>query len=202
MRLLPLLFALLLAAAPLPVALLGDQDPPETPPEEEEPRPGLTAHREEERARVEAALEGTWMLLRYDPPAAIFDPTNVQGVAVFQDGYLSLTVMAQTFQPEFFGDGVQLFVQGGAHRYRVNELGELQTAAIMSFHNFDDEELLQVEASGSPREYTLEIDETGTTLRMTKADGTALSWSRLGETEFPADAAEALDRVRGKVTGD
>jgi hypothetical protein len=197
-----LLFLSLPAALALPLlaglALTRTQDPAETPPAKPT-APGLAAFSAAERERIEKGLDGVWLLVRYDPPNALFDARNVQGVAMFHEGYLSLNVMAQTFQKEFLGPGIQLFVQGGAHRYQVSEFLRLQTAAIMSFHNFDDDETLEVEASGSPREYEIKLDEAGTGLALTKSDGAVLSWIKLGETEFPADSLEALDRVRGRI---
>jgi hypothetical protein len=191
-----LISALLLVPFALAGLALARQDPPaEAPPRS----PGLQGLGTDERARVEEALEGAWLLLRYDPPDALFDPTNVQGVALFHDGYLSLNVMAQTFQREFLGDGRQLFVQGGAHRFRIDEFLRLQTAAVMSFHNFDDEDLIQLEPSGSPREYDVKLDEGGKSMTLTKSDGTVLTWSKLGSSEFPPDSIEALNRVRGKI---
>ncbi len=193
-----LVSALLLVPFGLAGLALARQEPPA----EASPRPtspGLQGLGTSERTRVEEALEGAWLLLRYDPPDALFDPTNVQGVALFHDGYLSLNVMAQTFQREFLGDGRQLFVQGGAHRFRIDEFLRLQTAAVMSFHNFDDEDLIQLEPSGSPREYDLKLDEGGGSMTMTKSDGSVLTWSKLGTSEFPPDSIEALNRVRGKI---
>jgi hypothetical protein len=197
------LLLLSLPAALVPVSFAGlalarPQDPVETPPAAQE-KPSLAAFKAEKRERIEKGLEGVWMLLTYDPPNTMFDAHDVQGVAMFHEGYLSLNVMAQTFQREFLGDGVQLFIQGGAHRYRVDEFLRLQTAAIMSFHNFDDDEEIEVETSGSPREYEVELDEDGKTLTLTKSDGAVLKWTKLGETEFPADSADALDRVRGRI---
>jgi hypothetical protein len=180
------------------LALTRPQDPVETPPAPAV-KPGLGAVAAEKRARIEQGLEGAWLLVRYDPADALFDARNVQGVAIFQEGYLSLNIMAQTFQSEFFGDGFQLFIQGGAHRYRVDDFLRLQTAAIFSFHNFDDDEDLETEASGSPREYEIELDETGRTLSLTKSDGAVLLWNKLAETPFPSESSDALDRVRGKI---
>jgi hypothetical protein len=198
----PLLFLSLPAALALAsfagLALTRVQDPVETPPAAQQ-KPGIASFTEDKRARIEQALEGVWMLVRYDPADLLFDARNMQGVAMFHEGYLSLNVMAQTFQREFLGDGVQLYIQGGAHRYRVNEFLRLQTAAIIAFHNFDDDEDIEVEASGSPREYEIELDEEGKTLTLTKSDGAVLTWSKLGETEFPAESADALDRVRGRI---
>ena len=185
--------ALALAAALIPAARLVQEDAQDA----EDPPPVLGLH-QGERERLEQAIEGTWLLQRFDPADVVVNPANVQGMAIFREGFLSLNVMAQSFAPEFLGDGLQLFVQGGGHRYRINEYLELQTAAVLGFQNFDHEDLMTVETAGTPREYRLEIDQDGATMRMTRPDGTMLTWSRLTESAFPTASSDYLDRTRGK----
>jgi hypothetical protein len=187
-----------LALAPLALLLAlppARQDPPA---QDETPKPGLTTFLERERVRIEKEIEGTWLLMTYQPPTALFNPENIRGVAMFRDGYLSVNIMAQTFVPEFLGDGVQLFVQGGAHRYRISEFAELQTAAIVAFQNLADEDELVVEPSDLPREYKVAIDPDGGTLSLTSSYGSRLTWSRLKPTAFPSESLDALNAVRGR----
>jgi hypothetical protein len=186
-----------LALVPLASFARGRAQDPVTPPDvkrdakqdDKTKTPGIGGFLDDERERVIQSLEGVWLLMRFDPPHDLFDSRNVQGVLMIRDGYLSLNLMAQQFGQELFGDGVQLFVQGGAHRYRIDEFGRLQTSAIMSFHNFDAEDSFTVEASGASREYVVALDETGDTLKLTKSDGSVLTWIRLKQTEYPEETS-------------
>jgi hypothetical protein len=187
--------ALLLALPLLPQEPAPGGDPA---PEEEAPRSGFDAFFADERARIEKEIEGTWVLQEFQPADFLFDAENIRGVAMFRDGYLSLNIMAQTFVPEFLGDGGQLWVQGGAHRYRISEFLELQTAVVFAFQNLSDDEELVVEASGTPREYRVDIDAEGATLTMTNTDGARLVWSRMAPTEFPVGSLDALEQLRGR----
>lgn len=162
------------------------------------PTAGASGFFDSERERIEELIDGTWILQAYQPQEFLFDSENIQGLAIFRDGYMSVNMIAQTFVPEFLGDGGQLYVQGGTHRYRISEFLELQTATMIGFSNFQDVEDVALEPSGFPREYRIDIDEAGVELRMTGQDETVLIWSRLTETEFPAGSLEALDMFRGK----
>lgn len=191
-----LILSAALALVPLASFARGRAQDPVTPPDvkrdakqEAKPKtPGLGGYLEDERARIVKALDGVWLLMSFDPPHDLFNSRNVQGMLMIRDGYLSLNIMAQQFGQELFGDDRQLFVQGGAHRYRIDAFGRLQTSAIMSYHNFEDEDRFVVEPSGAGREYTVALDEAGDTLKLTKSDGSVLTWMRLRQTEYPEGA--------------
>lgn len=188
-----------LALVPLAGLALGLTQDPETPPAGQEKPPGLGALVDSERERLEQELDGVWLLLRYDPANTLFDSSRVQGVLMIREGFLSLNLTVLQSKREFLGPGMQLFVQGGTHRYRIDEFAHLQTAAIMSFHNFEDSREVRIEPDGTPREYAVELDESGNTLKLIKSDGSVLSWMRLTESEFPAESIEALSRIRANL---
>lgn len=171
----------------------GDE---EAAPEDEDANT-FTSLFERERERLEEAVQGTWMLQQYNPAEAVFDPENVRGVAIFREGFLSVTIMAQTFRPEFLGDGGQLWVQGGSYRYRISEFLELQTATIVGFDNYEDVDEMEVELEGAAREYRLDVEADGATLRMTAENGAELIWSRLTESALPEETIDVLDATRG-----
>ena len=196
------LFAPVLLVLPLggvffqdPVPEEGDEEGQE---ETLEPAGSFANFYATERERLEAEIEGVWTLQFYEAPNAVFQQKNVQGMAVFLDGYLSLSITMQTYNEEFLGDGGQFYVQAGSHRYQFSEFLELQTASMMAYHNFDDESSITFEAAGVPREYAIDMDEEGLSFKMTRADGTALTWSRLNKTEFPEESVDYLNNARGK----
>ncbi len=183
-----------LLALPAGAALFQD---PEDPPVEEAPTEGtLARQRYDQRQQIEKDLEGAWLLTYYQPAVGVFDQNNVQGFAIFYGGYLSLTLQAQTFEAEFLGPGHQAYVQGSAHRYRISDQLELQTAAIMGFHNLNEDEEIMFEVPTGAREYRVSVD--GEKLELTRVDGARFLFSRLGETEFPTEAADFLDTTRGR----
>ncbi|MEM7307093.1 MAG: hypothetical protein AAF682_10510 [Planctomycetota bacterium] len=155
----------------------------------------------DERERLTEEIEGVWMVSSYEPAGRIIDQSNFQGFAMFQDGYLTLISQARSFGAELLGDGLSLFVQGGAYRYRVDDFLSLQTAAIMGFSNFANEDQMQFEEPGFPGEYRVEINESSTTLALIKQDSTVIRMVRLTQTEFPDQAAQYLDLTRGGLYG-
>lgn len=183
-----------LLAFPAGAAFFQDPDDGE---DETPPREGTFArHRYDELQRLPKEIEGAWLLMRYQPPLGVFDQNNIQGFAIFHGGYLSLTIQAQTFNAEYFGLGHQAYVQGSAHRYRFNDQLELQTAAIMGFHNLNEDEAIEFEVPTAAREYVVALSDEE--LLLTHRDGALLVFQRLGETEFPEQAADYLDTVRGR----
>ena len=190
-----------LALVPLAVLLslpLLAQDPPGEQDGADEPQPGLASLHEQQRERVQKEIEGTWLLMEYRPANALFHPENIRGVAMFRDSYLSINIAAQTFDPEFLGDGRQLYIQGGAHRYRINEFGELQTAAIVAYQNLADEEEVVTEPAGYPREYQVDLSDDGGELTLISPGGGSLRFSRMEPTEFPVESLDALNAARGR----
>jgi len=183
------------ALALIPLASLA-RGRPQDPDKPRQKAPGLTSLVDEKRERLEKELDGVWMLVSFDPGEGFFDSRNVQGVLMISDGYLSLNVMAEQLARELFGPEVMLFLQGGAYRYRIDEFARMQTASIMSYHNFEDFREFVVEPSGTPREFMVDLDESGEMLKLIKPDRSILSFVKLGETQFPEDALNTLNRAR------
>ena len=160
-----------------------------------DPSTTLFGVQQEDKARLEEEIVGAWLLTGFDSPSELVDQEDIRGFAVFHDGFLSLTIQARTFNPEFLGDGVQYWVQGGGHRYRISDFGTLQTASILGFHNVNDDGVLVFEPASFPREYTITIADGALTLE--RSDGALLSFNRLQKSTFPNEAIDYLNLTSG-----
>ena len=200
-----ILFAPALIAFPLGSLMV--QDPvPETGGDEEQEIPAFTGSLgsifSEERKHLEEGVVGAWTLQLYEDPNAFYNQSNIQGFAIFLDGFVSMSLTAQTYAPEFLSTSGQQYFQSGTHRYRISPLLELQTASIVAFDNMEAEKVVYYEAPGTAREYSLNIDEEGKTLKMTRRDGVALTWSRMLQTGFPEVAIDRLNLGRSRYGSD
>ncbi|MCZ6596528.1 MAG: hypothetical protein O7B99_02710 [Planctomycetota bacterium] len=157
--------------------------------------PLLYGMRQADKARLEQEIVGAWLLTGFDSPREVIDQRDIQAFAVFHDGFLSLTIQARTFNPEFLGDDVQFWVQAGGHRYRISDFATLQTAAILGFHNANDRGELVFEPPSFPREYAITITDGAMTLE--RSDGTRFSFNRLKKSTFPNKAIDLLNLMNG-----
>ena len=190
------LHALTPAVLCLPLAALALQEGGEGDPEQETPGTGLGNFFKTEQVRLEEGLEGVWRLMAYETPLGPQEMQNMEGYAFFQDGFHSLTVSARTYNDEFLGDGLQLYVQGGVYSYRIDENLRLQTAAMLGFHNTEDVDTITYESGNLPREYEVELGMDKGSLSLRRPDGTVLRFARMQRVDFPEDALRRLNLER------
>jgi len=163
------------------------QGPPKTHP--------ITRHPLEEQERLTKELDGSWILLGFDEPnEEAFDDTALEGFATFHDGFLTLVIEGSALEAHFFrGVKEHLFVQAGAYRYRINELGDLETASVVSFSNTNPDGDLADE-SGKASEYQVRLEDDE--LKLRNETGGVLTFRRTKAGEFPANAVTSLERRR------
>jgi hypothetical protein len=170
--------------------------------DDEEPgsRDPFTALAERESLRIEEEIEGAWIMMGYQHPGAVIDPTDTRGFFVFHDGYMTLTLQARKQTMGIFRERTEYTVQAGAYRYRIDRGRRLQTAGLMGFSNATPGGDLDFENVVQPEEYDILL--AGQDLTLTRPDGRVFQFRRMERTEFPQDAVERLDRLRGAMSND
>lgn len=181
------LYHLIAVLALMPLA----QDPPPTPPDapakEAQAKP-FTLSDSERAKQLAKDIEGPWQLQRADWQEASMRQGDAVGFALFHDGYLAIEIHGRglNLAPGLLGE----FFQTGFHRYQFDPIGRLQTFSMIGVHNLTPDTEVEYEVPGQRREFTVQLVEDSLTL--TRADGTRLSFLRLGKLPFPG----ALDPER------
>jgi len=194
--------ALFLALSTL--ALSQDRRVEQDPVDEQDPKEDIggiddilapfTSYREEEQKRKGELISGAWRLARLETPTDRLGSRDIQGFAMFQDGYASVVFMAQQIVEGFMSlDQLEVQIQAGIFRYQISEIGTLQTASIMGFSNSDVVGLV-FEQTNEPREFNLDVSEQE--LRLNHPDGYWFVFTRMQSGAFPTDALRALERRR------
>lgn len=171
----------------LPGTLQDGGDEPDT-----DKLPPFTRYRIERRAELEEKIESAWTLVEFRQVDVPVDQRNVQGFAMFQDGFMTITLMARRVVDGFLGAQTQYGVQGGAYRYRISEQLKLQVSTVHGFTNLNAENAMGLERVGNAREYR--IDLKNDTLTLERVDGSRFIFRRTTAGEFPESAIEKLRR--------
>lgn len=173
------------------------------PPREEEPlplrNPLETLRRELSNALAEGIV-GCWQLDGFAHGGLEAPRDEIEGYALFADGYLGLVIHAIGYD-EANAEEVAA-AQAGLFRYRIDEHGRLQTSTVIGHSNpFGD---VEFERPGELREYALE--QRGDLLALSHRDGTVLRFSRVLERSLTTmeiarlaaeEAAEAAQDAAG-----
>jgi len=188
-----LLLAGLASSSFFPAGLSGPQSQ-----QEQERKPlehPVTRFPLEESERLTREVQGAWTLIAYQEPLDDDFGDDLNGFALFRDGFLSLHFEAQAFKRQILGYGTQLFVQSGVYRYQFDQRAFLQTSSVMSFSNTNDDGELAREKSGQVTEYMVLLEDD--TLQLIKPGvGTKLTYRRVEGGEFPQSALRKLERQR------
>jgi hypothetical protein len=179
---------------------VNEQDPVDEPAPQEEidGLDGLlapfTAYREEEQKRKSEMLSGAWRLARLETATDRLGVRDIQGFAMFRDGYASVVFMGQQIVEGFLTiDNLEITIQAGIYRYQVSDLGTLQTASLMGFSNPDASNLV-FEQADEPREFEMDVSEHE--LRLSHPNGHLFVYTRMQSAIFPEEALRALERDR------
>ncbi len=164
-----------------PSGRLQEDDPPEL------PFPG----RVDPFDAIREGLRGYWRLTRFIHPSNDNDRYDVRGFLAVDEVYLTFIVHAVPLSGSLFTDN-SILLQGGAHHWRINTEGVLQTSAVISHTNFAG--TMQLEPNYTPREFQMEL--AGDALNLTRSDGAILSFERIAPTPFPQAAVEIIDAAR------
>jgi hypothetical protein len=151
----------------------------------------------EEQERLSREIEGSWILMSFEEPnEEAMDDSALDGFATFHEGFLTMIIQGSALETRFLGRVREhLFVQGGAYRYRFNELTDLQTASVVSFSNTNPDGDLAREPAGSAGEYQVRLQDDELSLR--NESGGVLTFRRVKAGEFPESAIQTLERRRG-----
>lgn len=179
----PSLLPFLLSTLPL----LAWQD---APPPTSDKTPPFTAFAAKEKARLEAELPGIWTIVTYEAPGRAIDQQRVQGYILFQDGFVSITLQAQSLEQGVLGQELEIYFQGTVHRYRVNELLKLQFASVMGFSNMNEEGAIELIGNSYAREHQISLRDN--LLTMTNEAGGRMVLRRVGKSDFPQTAIDFL----------
>lgn len=191
MKLLAASLLLGLAVPLLPLAASRSQDGQET------PRPGhpLKAFQKEQSERFAREIQGAWMLVEYDDPEEPELRDGVEGFAIFHDGFLTMILQLRAFRSQLLGSRDQLFVDGGAYRYRFADSGDLQTVSLMGFTNLNNDAQLLPLGGSEVDEYIVTLDDGLLGLRNT--DDVLMTFRRVEAGEFPRTAIRRLEQRFG-----
>jgi hypothetical protein len=185
------LAALAFLSALLPLALLQEDQKELPPPKIKDP---VARFFQGEGPRLEAAVQGAWILMDFVDPQQRDIAEAVSGFAQFQDGFLTLIIGIQTFDTGFFGVDEELLLQTGAYRYRFDELANLQLSTVLGYTSFNDDAQLERELQGDVYEYIVTVDDGVLDLRTN--DGIVITFRRTTAGEFPDSAIRTLERRR------
>ena len=165
----------------------------------------FTSFEERTRAQLAEDIVGAWILTSFENPLSPIETSTLSGFASFQDGFMTLVLRGYIDERDAFGDTQATYVQAGAYRYRIDELGSLQTMTVLGFDNGAEYEFIDFEPSGTVREYraSLERDYGAVSeslqLVLRNADGAEFRFSQVSSEQFPEEAIRELDELRGRV---
>ncbi len=174
------------------------EDPP--PQDAEQPVPEKPLSRShKERERLTQEIEGSWLLMDFlEPNEEAFDTSALRGFATFDDGFLTMIIEAEALERPFLGRVREyLFAQAGAYRYRIDDVGKLQTSSVMSFTNLTGDGVLRSEPGSQVGEYEVRLSDGELVLR--NETGGVLTFSRVQAGKFPESAVQKLEKRRSKT---
>jgi hypothetical protein len=183
------LLGFLLAAAAATAPGLGRGSAQDQP-----PRAGLQAAREERAEQAALDVEGLWQLSRFDHAENVIEPGTVAGWALFSDGAMAISIHAIQENANIFDDGIDELHQGGIHQYMIDGLGRLITATLIGESNFSGDMLYELPRT--PRVFELAVGKSF--LALTREDGSTMHFTRAQAT-FPREEVDRILREREGV---
>lgn len=133
------------------------------------------------------------------PPASVAEPS---AEAPAGEDFVARTVASLEAQGASSGrysseNEIARGGQGGAYRYRFDELANLQTSSVVGFSNQTQNGELAPDRSGMTDEYLVRLENQ--TLELRSSDGSSVTFRRVQAGEFPESSIRALERRRGGV---
>lgn len=150
--------------------------------------------KERENRRIERDIQGAWTLTDYLRPDTVVPRSDVQGFAIFEDGYMMFTFQAVEDSEDFFFAEEQYVVQSGAFRYRMFDGYLLQVAGLVGYTNANEDYELEFGTIKIPREYRVNLK--GDRLELKRTSGIGFVFRRMGDSQFPRSAIDQLQRQR------
>ncbi len=143
------------------------------------------------RLELEAGLEGTWQLTRYEVPDKLYAGADaLNGWLMARDGYLSWTMYGSEEVSGFFGKGAQANLESILFRYRVSRTLRLQMASVRGFSDLAETNGLVFDDGHNALDYDILIQ--GRSLTLNNPGVERYTFRKLARAEFPARAIDAL----------
>jgi hypothetical protein len=158
----------------------------------DQPLSALMQARMEEIEKVRDGIRGAWSLSKYIQDGEIVPPGEVEGIATWCDGYMSLVIHAYGY--DYLIEEEVLLGQAGIFLYRIDDFGDLVTSTVTGHSNPDDG--IEYEDFGDLRTYRVRLEEN--VLTLTHEEGTELVFARMPPASFSDRDRERLDRLRGR----
>lgn len=156
--------------------------------------PPVQRYLRKEQKRLEEEILGNWLLMDFKDPNSPLSNETYQGWACFSEGYLTMFLQCRASERGFFRQVERRNFQVGSHRYRISDALYLQTSSILGSTNFTDEERVEFEPSGFPREFKVEIGDS--VLRLTNREFVTFEFRHLEESKFPLETVLDLQKSR------
>jgi hypothetical protein len=155
------------------------------------------AFSERESKRLEAELEGAWLLTSFKTPEDFLDPGDFTGFASFNDGYMSWIIHGREVVRTSLTRRYAYLAEANVYRYEVGPQLTLQLANMLGFEW--DTQREEIYSSSDRQNFEFEVSIEDDVLRLWITNDFTYEFSRLRDTSFPEKARTQIQRRRGAL---
>lgn len=138
-------------------------------------------------------VQGAWLLERFEHSDHFVSPSDVRGGAIFDKGYLMVSMHAREENSLPVGDRYLMLAQAGMYQYVWDSPTRITCSTMFGDSNFSGS--FEYEAPNTPRQFEVEVGTNN--LVLTRPDQSKLVFRRLPPVEeLPEATRKAMEALR------